>query len=76
MSNRSLNVNQGKTQAMKPSKPGKNDLVILICSDWSHCAVSNASDITAWRSAIALALVSLLFASDGQGELVHDWCRA
>jgi hypothetical protein len=55
---------------------GKIDLVILICGDWSHCAISKASDLTAWRSAIALAVSSLLFASDGVGELVRNSCRA
>jgi hypothetical protein len=40
--------------------------VFLLPVGWSHSAVSKASDITAWRSAIALALVSLLFATDAR----------
>ena len=64
--NLSNKVNEPWTRVIRLTKCGETDLVLLLPGGWSDSAVSKASDISAWRSAIALAVVSLLFATDAR----------
>jgi hypothetical protein len=65
-------VNQPWTRAIRLTKIGETDLVFFLPGGWSHSAISTASDITAWRSAIALTRFCAVRNGRKTVELVID----